>query len=99
MKQSEFLAPDIVSQRAEIDISSLPVTIIHLLARRAPNLIYGLDENKRKQLERYLNGLRDIGATNKLLARMLTGFSTGISVKCSRTDLLLMDLVGEKEIN
>lgn len=99
MKQGDFLAPDIISQGEEINISSLSVNIIHLLARRAPNFIYGLDGSKRKQLEEYIKSLRDIGATNKLLTKMLTGFVTGMSVRCSRTEMSLMDLVGEDVIN
>lgn len=99
MLKGEFIAPDIVSSGQEIKISSLPLNIIHLLARRAPNIIYGLDGIKRKELSQYMDTVRDIGATNTLLRKMLTGFSSGISVKCCRIDMSLMDLIGEEAVN
>lgn len=99
MNRGEFIAPDIVSSGPEINISSLPLNIIHLLARRAPNIIYGLDGSKRKKLDEYIANLRDIGATNILLRKMLTGFSDGISVKCRRVNMSLIDLIGEGAIN
>jgi hypothetical protein len=60
MHKGEFISPDVLFEGKEVPLPYIPIHIIHLLARRAPNIIYGFDGSKRKQLDQYIAGLRDI---------------------------------------
>lgn len=72
--------------------------MIHLLARRAPTIVHALDIKQRRELGEYISKSRDIGATNMLLRRMLAQLPGGISVKCRRIEMSLLDLIGQESI-
>lgn len=98
MKQGEFIPPDIISNWPEVRIDHLPLKMIHLLARRAPTIVHALDIKQRRELGEYISKSRDIGATNMLLRRMLAQLPGGISVKCRRIEMSLLDLIGQESI-
>ncbi len=63
--------PDIVFDGTKVDINDLDISIIHLLARRAPTIIYGISDIKRSELRDSLQRKRYAGSTNLLLERLL----------------------------
>lgn len=96
MYTPNFMPPDIPFDGEKVDISTLDTKALHLLVRRAPTLIYGLEDIQKRKLKDFIQASSDGWATNKLLLNMLAkNANQTTEILTKRVHIKLLDLIWE----